>query len=80
MSGEPLIRARAAWRASSVTLPFWTHQAEEIPQGSPVGKPVSDEDNQALVDELRQLFMHDLDANRFEAIDDTGHAFAAYWG
>ena len=63
-----------------VTLPFWTHQAEEIPQGSPVGKPVSDEDNQALVDELRQLFMHDLDANRFEAIDDTGHSFTAYWG
>ena len=63
-----------------VTLPFWSHQVEEIPQGSPVGKPVSDEDNKALVDQLRKMFMQELDANRFEALDDTQHVFAAHWG
>ena len=63
-----------------VTLPYWTHQVEEIPQGAPVGKPISDEDNQALVAELHQLFMTELDANRFEPLDDTGHVFAAHWG
>jgi len=63
-----------------VTLPYWTHQVEEIPQGAPVGKPISDEDNQALVEELRQLFMNELDANRFESLDETGHVFAAHWG
>jgi len=33
-----------------------------------------------LVAELRQLFMTELDANRFEPLDDTGHVFAAHWG
>jgi hypothetical protein len=63
-----------------VTLPYWSHQVEEIPQGAPVGKPISDQDNQLVVDALRQMFMHELDANRFEALDDTGHVFAAHWG
>lgn len=63
-----------------VTLPYWTHQVEEMPQGAPVGKPISDEDTQALVEELRHVLVHDLDANRFVAQDDTGHVYAAYWG
>ena len=63
-----------------VTLPFWTHQDEEMAQGSPVGQPIADEANQALVDELRQMFLQELDAHRFVALDDTGRAFAAHWG
>lgn len=63
-----------------VTLPYWTHQVEEIPQGAPVGKLIPDEVTQTLADELRQVLVHDLDANRFEALDDTNHVYAAYWG
>jgi hypothetical protein len=63
-----------------MSLPYWTHQVEEMPQGAPVGKPVSDEETLALVDELRQVFMNELDAIRFEAVDNTGHLFRAQWG
>lgn len=63
-----------------VILPYWTHQIEEIPQGAPVGKPISDEDTQALADALRHMFMNELDALRFVAQDDSGHVFAAHWG
>lgn len=63
-----------------VVLPYWTHQVEEQPQGAPAGLPVSDPAHLSLVDELRQVFLHELDAQRFEPYDGTGHAFGAWWG
>jgi len=63
-----------------VTLPYWTHQVEELPQGGKVGAPVQDSDHQALVQELRTVLTEELDAHRFEARDDSDHVFAAAWG
>ena len=63
-----------------VLLPYWTHQVEEIPQGAPVGTPIPDEETQKMIEALRHMFIKDLDAQRFVALDETGHAFAAHWG
>lgn len=62
-----------------VTLPYWTHQVEEEPLGAPTGTPINDQDHLALVDELRQVFLGELDAMRFEAHPGIANAFAAWW-
>jgi hypothetical protein len=63
-----------------VSLPYWTHQVEENPAGGKVGSPVHDSAHQALVEELRALFLNELDARGFGPRDDSDHVFGAWWG
>jgi len=62
------------------SLPYWTHQVEENPAGGKVGTPVHDSAHQALVEELRALFLNELDARGFGPRDDSDHVFGAWWG
>ncbi len=66
----------ASFRSNPGLAPGGDRFAPALPTNLSTGNG----DNQALVAELRQLFMTELDANRFEPLDDTGHVFAAHWG
>jgi hypothetical protein len=47
-----------------VELPYWTHQREEAPS-SGMGTKISDEENDKLVAELRDIFVGKLKADEF---------------
>ena len=58
-----------------VELPYWTHQREET-TASGMGVKISDEDNQALVAQLKEVFVNELKAREFA---ETGRRIGIGW-
>jgi hypothetical protein len=53
---------------------------EEVPPRSePGGSPIAADVHQAIVSEMREVFLHELDADLFEPEDDGDHVFRAWW-
>ncbi len=63
-----------------VTLPFWTHQAEEIPK-APRGRARLRRRQPGLGRRVAPTVHAPISTpTALKPCDDTGHAFAAYWG
>lgn len=61
-----------------VELPYWTHQVEETLPGTQ-GARISQENHEALMLELQQTFVDELEADVFETIDDSEHEVRIWW-
>ncbi|WP_255988959.1 hypothetical protein [Chitinolyticbacter albus] len=68
-AGSPLLIA---------VLPYWTHQVEDYPLVGEVGVRISEESLECLVAEMRQVFLHELHADKFDR-DGSSHAYGAWW-
>ena len=68
-AGSPLLMA---------ALPYWSHQAESAPLGSPAGTRITNESNQALIEEMRKIFLLKLGADKFEQNGDNDHEYGAW--
>jgi hypothetical protein len=69
---------RAGSPSLLIELPYWTHQAEEVPPNTS-GVRISESEHNLLVDELRSLFVDELDADVFDFTDDSQHKIQVWW-
>jgi hypothetical protein len=69
-AGSPLLVA---------VLAYWTHQVEDTPPRTPSGRRFTDEERAALVNELREVFLNELGADKFEQDPSTESKFGAWW-
>jgi hypothetical protein len=60
-----------------VDFAHWTHQLEDTPS-RPSGTRISEQDRDSLISELRNLFLHQLGADKFES-DDVELSCGAWW-
>ena len=74
----------AGWRYGRAGSPLlmvdfahWTHQLEDTPS-HPSGSRISEQDRDALISELRSLFLHHLGADQFEP-DNVELSYGAWW-
>ncbi|WP_139260309.1 hypothetical protein [Duganella sacchari] len=74
----------AGWRFGRAGSPLlmvdfahWTHQLEDTPS-RPSGTRISEQDRDSLISELRNLFLHQLGADKFES-DDVELSCGAWW-
>lgn len=68
---------RAGSPVLMVDFAHWTHQLEDTPS-RPNGTRISDHERDSLISELRNLFLLQLSADKFES-DDVGLSFGAWW-
>jgi hypothetical protein len=68
--GSPLLVA---------VLPHWTGQIEESTPGSDKGRRISEEEHSTLIESMREVFVNQLGADYFEARDEHGHIYSAWW-
>jgi hypothetical protein len=61
-----------------VELPYWTHQREG-PVTKGVGSRISDQENQLLVQELRNVFVNELLAEEFSADSINKRRIRIWW-
>jgi hypothetical protein len=62
-----------------VQLAPWTHQIEDTPPGGKSGRQHTDKENQKLLTELRDLFLLQLKADKFEMNGDVDYEYGAWW-
>lgn len=62
-----------------VVLAPWTHQVEDIQPGGPSGTRFTPQQRTALLDELRSMFLNELDADKFERHGDSEYVYGAWW-
>ncbi len=62
-----------------VQIAPWTHQIEDTPPDAPSGRRHTDKEIQHLLAELRDLFLNELHADKFEMNDDVGYEYGAWW-
>jgi hypothetical protein len=63
-----------------VVLAPWTHQLEDTSPGGKSGRKFTPEERGALIDELRALFIKELDAEKFEQDRSNESVYGAWWG
>jgi hypothetical protein len=77
------VRAWKFGRAGSpllvVSLAPWTHQIEDTDPRLPSGTRYSETEVDALVAELRQMFLVQLGADIFEQVGDDKYTHQAWW-
>ncbi len=61
-----------------IELPYWTHQREG-PTTRGVGLRISDQENQELVQELRNVFVNELQAEEFSADPINKRRIRIWW-
>ncbi|MGZ3238158.1 MAG: hypothetical protein ACXU8A_12365, partial [Burkholderiaceae bacterium] len=62
-----------------VVLPYSTNQVEEHPPAGKGGTTISNETHESLIKEMRQLFIEELNADKFEPDDESNHVYGAWW-
>jgi hypothetical protein len=62
-----------------VVLPYFTHQFEETKPGETGGTRIPPEVHKALIAEMRQVFLNEVDADTFEPEGNDDHVYAAWW-
>lgn len=62
-----------------VVLPYWTHQAEEVPPRSPSGTRITQTEQETLLAQMRSLFIDELGAEKFQQNGDSKNEFGAWW-
>jgi len=62
-----------------VVLAPWSHQVEELPPGAPSGRKFSERELEQIVQELRNTFIEELDADEFEQIEGSLYKYRAWW-
>jgi len=62
-----------------VLFASWTHQLENIQPREPTGTRISESDAEALILEMRKVFIDELDADKFEPDVDASRIFGAWW-
>lgn len=62
-----------------VVLAPWTHQVEDTKPGGASGTKFTPEQHTALVDELRSMFVNELDADKFERDGHEEYVYGAWW-
>ena len=63
-----------------VVLAPWTHQVEDSRPGGTSGTKFTSQQVQALIDELRKVFLNELSADKFERDGDSEYVWGAWWG
>jgi hypothetical protein len=69
-AGSPLLIA---------VLAPWTHQIEEVRPGGKSGTKFSPEQREALLAEMRDVFLNVLNADKFERNGDNEYEYGAWW-
>lgn len=62
-----------------VVLAPWTHQVEETNPRGKSGTKYSVEEREALVSQLRHLFLNELNADKFERDNHNKYVYGAWW-
>jgi hypothetical protein len=62
-----------------VALAPWTHQIEDTPPRTPSGRMFTAEENAVLVSQLRNVFINQLKADKFEMNGSDEYEFGAWW-
>ena len=62
-----------------VSLAPWTHQIEDTSPHAPTGRRHTERENTALLTELRQMFLSELHADKFQMNGDVEYEFGAWW-
>ena len=62
-----------------VVLAPWSHQVEELRPGGQSGTKFLPEEREDLLAELRQLFLTELGADKFEREGGSEFAYGAWW-
>jgi hypothetical protein len=62
-----------------VVLPYWTHQAEEVPPRSPSGTRITPAEQETLLAQMRCLFIDKLGADKFQQNGDRENEFGTWW-
>lgn len=62
-----------------VVLAPWTHQIEDVPPSAPSGRKFLPDETNALVAELRTLFLDSLGADKFELNGGSKFEYGAWW-
>jgi hypothetical protein len=62
-----------------VALAPWTHQIEDTPLGTLSGRRFTDMDNKKLIDELRSVFLNELNAAEFKMNGSNDLEYGAWW-
>lgn len=62
-----------------VVLAPWTHQLEDVKPGGKSGTKFSPEQREALLGELRRVFLDELDADKFERDGESEVEYGAWW-
>jgi hypothetical protein len=62
-----------------VVLAPWTHQVEDTDPRGKSGTKFSIEERDALVSQLRHVFLNELGADKFERDGDNEYVYGAWW-
>lgn len=63
-----------------IAFASWTHQLEKIQSGGPSsGTRISEAQAESLINDMRQVFLAELHADKFEPVADESGDFGAWW-
>ncbi len=62
-----------------VVLAPWSHQVEELPPGAPSGQKFTELEREQIVQELKNTFINELDADEFEQVEGSLYKYRAWW-